>query len=309
LASNPGVNPTISSGLFKFRSDSDNINRGISRHYESEHNARFHIPSREKCVPVKKKRADDIGSRIKALRTKLQMNQSAFAVSLGANQGTVSNWEKGKNRPTPDAFVRIAKLAEDPEDKMFFLDQAGVPDTYFLGSPMPPEILMATTEVVAKAIPTAKGAMQPLPIVNPVRKIPLLKNPKKLGTKDALEAVNIDDSLPLPAGWFPQESAIHAVKFSNLSSLFTEGEIIGLIDVHWRDPDRLIGQIVAVRTEEGIEPMKLRKDGSAYLLLPLRPNAEARLLRPSGNGSIVGRLVKWIADAPGPDVTNRKKRI
>ncbi len=307
MACNPGVNPTISSSFFKFCPDSDNINRGISRHYESENILTFIPRQGKKCVPVKKKSADDLGSRIKALRIKLRMNQSAFAEALDADQGTISKWEKGKNRPTPDAFVRIAKLAGDPADKMYFLDQAGVPDTYFLGNPMPPEILMATTEVIAKAIPTGKGGSQPLPIVNPVRKIPLLKNPKKLGTKDALEAVNIDDSLPLPAGWFPHESAIHAVKFSNLSSPFTEGEIIGLIDVHWRDPDRLIGQIVAVRTEEGIEPMKLRKDGAAYLLLPLRPNAEARLLRPSGEGSIVGRLVKWIADAPAPEVSKKKK--
>lgn len=306
MASNSGVNPAVPSSLFKFRSDSDNINRGISRHYESENNEHFHIMSREKCVSVEKKRAEDIGSRIKALRTKLRMNQSQFGLALGLDQGTVSKWEKGKNRPTPDAFVRIAKLAEDPSDKMFFLDQAGVPDAYFLGNPLPSEILLATAEVVAQALP--KGSSKTLPIHSPVRKIPLLKNPKKLGTKDALEAVNIDDSLPLPAGWFPQESAIHAVKFSNLNSPFTEGEIIGLIDVHWRDPDRLIGQVVAVRTDQGIEPMKLRKDGGAYLLLPLRPNAEARLLRPSGEGSIVGRLVKWIADAPGPEMAHTKKR-
>jgi DNA-binding XRE family transcriptional regulator len=84
--------------------------------------------------------------RIAELRKKLGMNQAEFARSLGAGQGNVSKWEAGKNRPTPDTFALMAKIAPDV-DKFYFLDEAGIPRELFMCGVervLPSQLMMAT---------------------------------------------------------------------------------------------------------------------------------------------------------------------
>jgi transcriptional regulator with XRE-family HTH domain len=73
----------------------------------------------------------EFGKRIEKLRKSLgyDRNQSGFAelVKHGLRQGTVSAWEKGRDRkPSAEMFLRLAILAKDPTDREFFLEQAGV---------------------------------------------------------------------------------------------------------------------------------------------------------------------------------------
>jgi transcriptional regulator with XRE-family HTH domain len=107
--------------------------------------------SRGKYVSVRKKQNVGTGSQIKALREKLGMNQTAFAFALGTRPSTVSKWESDHNRPSPDVFVRLAKIADGAE-KLFFLEEAGLPPSYFYGEKMLPEIKEASTRVVSRAL-------------------------------------------------------------------------------------------------------------------------------------------------------------
>lgn len=75
----------------------------------------------------KKASNSTIAARVRATRTLLEMNQIAFAQRLGVAQTTVSMWEVGKARPTPDAFTRLAAIANEAEAKRFFLAEAGIP--------------------------------------------------------------------------------------------------------------------------------------------------------------------------------------
>jgi DNA-binding transcriptional regulator YiaG len=53
------------------------------------------------------------GKEVKAARTRLNMNQQAFAAALGVNQGTISRWEQGKI-PVPEIAARlIGRLAAE----------------------------------------------------------------------------------------------------------------------------------------------------------------------------------------------------
>ena len=49
---------------------------------------------------------------IKALRKKLGLNQTQFALALGCKKGTVENYEQAKRKPSEVFEERLAKLAK-----------------------------------------------------------------------------------------------------------------------------------------------------------------------------------------------------
>ena len=93
---------------------------------------------------------------------------------------------------------------------------------------------------------------------------------------------------------------IRCATFHTDSPLAADGLMIGMIDVTRKDADRLIGCIVAVHTVCGLEAMKVvdsRRDG-VYLLRPLRSDVDPLIVQPDGEGSILGRVVRWIGTTP-----------
>jgi transcriptional regulator with XRE-family HTH domain len=66
------------------------------------------------------------GERIRELRG--DMSQADFGQLLDSSQGAVSAWERDDKDRSPSAAVyfRLAALARDPEDTVFFLEQAGL---------------------------------------------------------------------------------------------------------------------------------------------------------------------------------------
>lgn len=67
------------------------------------------------------------GERIKAIRGD-DMSQAEFGALLDSSQGAVSAWERDDKDRSPSAAVyfRLAALARDPDDSVFFLQQAGL---------------------------------------------------------------------------------------------------------------------------------------------------------------------------------------
>jgi len=73
-----------------------------------------------------KKKAASTGERIRAIRG--EKTQAEFGELFQANQGTVSAWERDDEDRAPSSAVyfRLAAIADDPEDSIFFLQQAGL---------------------------------------------------------------------------------------------------------------------------------------------------------------------------------------
>jgi transcriptional regulator with XRE-family HTH domain len=67
-----------------------------------------------------------VGERISKLRG--AKTQADFAKALKVTQGAVSAWERNdKDRaPSADAYFRLASLADNPEDSLYFLGLAGL---------------------------------------------------------------------------------------------------------------------------------------------------------------------------------------
>lgn len=49
------------------------------------------------------------GERLKAFRSHIVLEQKEFAKKIGAEQGSISHWENGRNKPDAMAVSRIAK--------------------------------------------------------------------------------------------------------------------------------------------------------------------------------------------------------
>jgi transcriptional regulator with XRE-family HTH domain len=272
--------------------------QGIPREYESDSILTFIKRSRGKSVPSVKKGVPAFAERIKALRARLGMNQTAFAKAVGAGQGAVSKWEKGESKPYPDTFIQIARLTDDT-DKFFFLDLAGVPEEYFEGSPMASRLLQVTTEMVAESMSDPSGTLEGYRATRQERSVPVIKYENQLGDSNA----TVDFTLSLPSSWLPQHSSVQAVRMSETIPPLVCGDLICIVDTSRRDPDRLRGCIVAVRTPNGVAAMKLREDNRTYFLAPLYDSQQqqVRVLRDSGEWSIVGRVLRWIGEASNPE--------
>ena len=52
---------------------------------------------------------------IKAIRKKLHISQSKFAILIGVNTATLQNWEQGRRFPTGPACALLRVAAKNPE--------------------------------------------------------------------------------------------------------------------------------------------------------------------------------------------------
>jgi transcriptional regulator with XRE-family HTH domain len=95
---------------------------------------------------MKKKTA---GERIRDIRG--EMSQADFGQLLDSSQGAVSAWERDDKDRSPSAaiYFRLAALAHDPDDSIFFLNQAGLrPDAVITVA----DVLLKKGEVKMNAI-------------------------------------------------------------------------------------------------------------------------------------------------------------
>jgi transcriptional regulator with XRE-family HTH domain len=210
-----------------------------------------------------------LASRIKELRKSLRADQKGFAALVGVSQAIVSQWETGKYVPARVAILRMSDIAPT-EERQWWRDQAA--------------------DLTGSEVQT-KGSNWSVTIDYRVTTIPLLKDASMLSSLGSVHSADIEQNLSLPA-----------------VSPLAEGEIIVLVDISRRDPDRMVDRIVAIQTGEGVRLSRLRKLDSTYILNPLKDgsNQSPRILKLHGENSIVGQVVKWICDAE-PQPTSESK--
>lgn len=144
--------PVISGCLGELRRDRFKVDGQVEPlDYASKHIPGRIFTSRENQMPKTKEELPPLPRAIRRLQVSLKLNQEAFAERLGVDQGTISKWVNGRAKPTPDSLVELASLADGVE-KLFFLQEAGLPEEFLAGSPMIPEIRKATAQVVSRAL-------------------------------------------------------------------------------------------------------------------------------------------------------------
>lgn len=218
--------------------------------------------------------------KIKELRRRAGLKQAQLAEICGVSQVAVSQWERSEGAavPTSKALVKLSELASE-DDRQWWRDLAAEQSGFDAGVNNPLEIVPSHEKTITVA---------------------LVKIASKVGILGQMKNEDVEQYLTFPASWFPGGGIIRATRVKgNLNHPHVEGGLIALIDISRRDPDRMVGSVVATHSTSGIRMSYLSKDGDVYMLQPVmdEPNRQARILRMTGENSIVGQVLKWIGDA------------
>jgi SOS-response transcriptional repressor LexA len=221
--------------------------------------------------------------KIAQARKKLGMSQETFADRLDTKQSNVSKWESGAYRPSPEHFVKIARLLGGGIESLFFYAEGGIPESFFEkeNAPIPP-VLTTTTEP------------------SKLQRVPLYHDPVAAGQARAVDPKDVEAQIPFLWRWLPRSGDLRAfrVQGESMSPILETGYVV-IVDVASRSAENLVGHMVAAREGDGITIKWLRRDGKTYLLVPQHtsPAYPVKVMRPD-DFSIVGEVVKWIGYPP-----------
>jgi SOS-response transcriptional repressor LexA len=228
----------------------------------------------KKNMPVLLTRPElaEVARKLKALRTQRGWNQSELADACGVTQTQISRWEHAQDRPGATSMAKLAQMSTE-SDRDWWLAEAG------LSSLTPIEVSVGAE----------------------VRLIPLLRDPAAAGTPRAIDENAVERQIPFPSDWLPPGGKIYALKImgDSMSPMISPDTIV-LVDVAQRDAEKLVGRMVAAREGDGVTIKWLRKDQDIYMLVPQYASLRhpVRIIRPEGDFSIVGVVVKWIGEPP-----------
>ena len=228
---------------------------------------------RSRDIEVKRKiaaamNASELPIRIKALKQALGLNQKDFGALCGVKQVAVSQWENGERTPSAKTLLRMSELAPT-SDRQWWRDRA------------------AEQTGVDVVVSSTSGGFE---IPDLSRKVPLIRDPSKVGKLGSVVAVDIERILSFSPEFFPDGGKIEAVRI-----LPNSADLIAVVDVSRQDAENLIGKMVAVRTALGIEVRWLAREDGMLFLLPFQPGQTVKPMRYKGEWSIVG-AVRWIGD-------------
>jgi SOS-response transcriptional repressor LexA len=215
----------------------------------------------------------------------LKLEQSRFAELLGVSQSNVSKWEHGIYPPAPEVFVKIAELLKGRVESFYFYEQAGLPTEYFEGSGTFGDRQFAK-----------QFAEKQIEVVQ----IPLLHDRAAAGVGRIIDERDIDIHIPMLRSELPPMGRIVAlrVRGDSMADILLDGYIV-FVNIHSRDPRRLIGHMVAAAEGEGVTIKWLRKSGKNFVLMPqhISLRHEVRVLR-EDELRIIGEVVKFIGYPP-----------
>jgi len=249
----------------------------------------------------------DISLQIKELRRILDLSQEQLARRLEVTKKTVAEWEQGRQPPSPERLLQLAKLAPPGEMRHWLTRHALLS-------------IGAETNLVLEALLNGRtGGPGPLPggdlrVVAPAdwsdrlralegldhyAAVPLLRDPAAAGAARAISESDIEGYVLVPYGWCPdtQNFTCLRVRGDSMTPILNDGAIAG-VDHTQRDPALLHQQLVAARYEDGvtIKWLERQPDGALLLVPENKSHATLHLPRAEGNPIIGG--VSWYWNRP-----------
>lgn len=216
--------------------------------------------------------------------------QAEFAHLCNVTQVTISRWESGTDQPTPGAYARLATLCGKP-NRAYFWELSGFQDIF----PAGPDWYTDPEGLQISPVPSIlKQRLRD----EDTTKIPLLRDSLYIGTKIEDDDWFVSEYLLLPEHWFGEDGQLVAIEATgdSMAPIIPQGSIV-IVDTSQKDPDTLVDTMVATREWNGITIKWLKRKGDIFVLLPERRTLmeSAKVLRPKGDFSIAGAVVKWIA--------------
>ena len=227
--------------------------------------------------------------RLEHLRKELGWSQAALARKLQVSPMAASRWERGVNQPTAAIYIRLGKLAPDP-DRWYFWEKAGLTRR---------DLEKSTNFKAARSSPIEAGGnrlqrkkvtpdLLPVPMYWP---FPQDYSPGTTLLKD-LKPVDV---VVVPKEWCgPTDSTVCLrIEDDRMYPLMQVGTTVG-VDLRQTELDSMQGKLVlALHPEKGAIVRWLQRYGDAWVLVP-----ENRAYNPdflNAEWRVIGRALWWFS--------------
>lgn len=248
----------------------------------------------------------DFVSKIKQLRRILNLSQEQLARRLDVTKKTVAEWEQGRQPPSPERLLQLAKLAP-PGDIRHWLTRHAlgrigaeahlVLEALLDGRSLTPGPLPAgELRIVTADWSERLRALERLDHYAPV---PLLRDAAAAGAPRAISEADIEGYALVHFGWCPDPGNFVClrVRGDSMAPILHDGAIVG-VDHSQRDPAMLHQQLVAALYEGGVTIKWLeRQPDGRLLLVPENKNHSTLVLPRTPENPIVG-MVAWYLNRP-----------
>lgn len=223
-----------------------------------------------------------ISLKIRELLDARKIRQADLADICAVSRVQVSRWIHEYDLPSASALLAISEIVSH-EERQWWRDQAAIQAGTMKG------------KQVASAGNWEANTSALLPVAESIRTIHFITNSNNSGA-------DVEECLDLPRQWFLRDHGeFRALRVQGRAICDAiEGEAIAVIDVSHRDPKSLVDCVVVARGVEGPVVNWLREDQGHFMLQPLRSGPLKFVTFEDGDGSIIGRVVKWIGEAPCP---------
>ena len=248
-----------------------------------------------------------IAHQIKELRRILDLSQEQLARRIDVTKKTVAEWEQGRQPPSPERLLQLAKLAP-PGDLRHWLTRHALIRIGATSNLVLEALLKGRTEgpgplpggelrVVAPVDSSERlRALEGLDHYSPV---PLLHDAAAAGPPRAIAESDIEGYVLVPYGWCPdtQNFSCLRVRGDSMTPILNDGAIVG-IDRTQRDPAMLQQQMVAARYEDGVTIKWLERQPDGALLLVPENKTHPTLTLPRTEANPILGAVSWSWNRP-----------
>lgn len=244
---------------------------------------------------------------IKELRRILYLSQDQLARRLEVTKKTIAEWEQGRQPPSPERLLQLAKLAAPGDLRHWFTRQAllriGAESHLVLEallsgrpsgqSPFPAGELRV---VVPADWSERLRALEGLDHYAPV---PLLRDAAAAGPPRAISEADIEGYALVHYGWCPDPASFSClrVRGDSMVPILHDGAIVG-VDHSQNDAAMLHQRMVAARYEDGVTVKWLERQPDGGLLLVPENKVHPTVVLPrSAHNPIIG-MVSWYWNRP-----------
>lgn len=242
--------------------------------------------------------------KIKELRNNLGVSQEELARQLQVTKKTVAEWEQGRQPPSPERSLQMARLAAPGELRRWFIRHAlgriGAETPLVLDALLPGHVRSgqgplpaAELRLVAPAgLSDRFRALEGLDTFVP---IPLLKDAAAAGSPREISESDLDGYVLIHYAWCPNPAHFTCLRLrgDSMVPILHDGAIVAL-DHAQRDPLFLHQKMVAARLDSGVTIKWLDRapDGSLRLVPENKHHPVVTLPRTLDN-PIIGMVAWW----------------
>lgn len=247
----------------------------------------------------------DLTNKIKELRRERGASQEQLARQLEVTKKTVAEWEQGRQAPSPERALQLARLAGPGRLRRWFtrhaLERIGAEPPLVLDALLPGRragsrqapLPVAELRVVAPA--EWSDRFRALEGLDHYAPIPLLKDAAAAGFPREISEADIDGYALIHYAWCPNPANFTCVRVrgDSMAPILHDGAIVAL-DHTQRDPLTLNQKMVAARYDDGVTIKWLERhpDGT-LLLVPENKNHPTLTLPRTPHNPVIGLVAWW----------------